>query len=445
MKILHYFLGFPPYRSGGLTKYAVDLMETQRADGNFVAALWPGRMRLSSGKVSIRRGRDINSIGNFEVVNPLPVPLDEGVLNPAAFMHSADVEVYTAFLKDLRPDVIHIHTLMGLHKEFVDAAKSLGIRTVFTTHDYFGLCPKVTLYRNKTACDFDKDCSMCASCNSGGLSGGKIYLLQSPLYRAVKNSKLMKLLRKNHRAAFFDEEQPEATETSSGASNKEYQKLREFYISILTEIDLIQYNSQLTKSVYERYLKHKNARVLTITHKNISDNRGKTDYAPTDKLRLLCLAPAKPFKGFGVIKSALDGLWESGRRDFELKLFSPVENPSEYMIINENFSYNDMPKIFSSADVLVAPSVWYETFGFTVLEALSYGVPVIVSENVGAKDVAQGGAIVVKPGSVDSFRQAVESLNAETLVSLRQGVMKCEIKTWDSFMKENYELYKSEK
>ena len=27
-------------------------------------------------------------------------------------------------------------------------------------------------------------------------------------------------------------------------------------------------------------------------------------------------------------------------------------------------------------DIMVAPSIWYETFGFTVLEALSYGVPV---------------------------------------------------------------------
>ena len=26
MRVLHYTLGFPPYRSGGLTKYALDLM-----------------------------------------------------------------------------------------------------------------------------------------------------------------------------------------------------------------------------------------------------------------------------------------------------------------------------------------------------------------------------------------------------------------------------------
>ena len=38
-------------------------------------------------------------------------------------------------------------------------------------------------------------------------------------------------------------------------------------------------------------------------------------------------------------------------------------------------------------DMVIVPSVWHETFGFTVLEALSYGVPVLVSENVGAKDL----------------------------------------------------------
>lgn len=36
MKIIHYFLGFPPYRSGGLTKYAFDLMKAQVNDGHEV-------------------------------------------------------------------------------------------------------------------------------------------------------------------------------------------------------------------------------------------------------------------------------------------------------------------------------------------------------------------------------------------------------------------------
>ena len=44
------------------------------------------------------------------------------------------------------------------------------------------------------------------------------------------------------------------------------------------------------------------------------------------------------------------------------------------------------------------PSIWYETFGLVVLEALSYGVPVIVTKNVGAKDLLQGEfGLVIEP------------------------------------------------
>ena len=44
MNILHYSLGFPPYRTGGMTKFCMDLMKQQIKDGDDVALLWPGQM-----------------------------------------------------------------------------------------------------------------------------------------------------------------------------------------------------------------------------------------------------------------------------------------------------------------------------------------------------------------------------------------------------------------
>lgn len=38
-------------------------------------------------------------------------------------------------------------------------------------------------------------------------------------------------------------------------------------------------------------------------------------------------------------------------------------------------------------DVLVVPSLWHETFGYVVLEALLEGTPCLVSKNVGSKDL----------------------------------------------------------
>ena len=153
MKILHYALGFPPYRTGGLTKYCIDLMLTQAEQGHEVALLWPGRITIVKKKPEIHKGRNWNGIESFEIINPLPVPLDEGILDVDAYIKKGDETVYSKFLQDYSPDVIHIHTLMGLHKEFIHAANELGIRTVFTTHDYFGLCPKVCLLYTSDAAD----------------------------------------------------------------------------------------------------------------------------------------------------------------------------------------------------------------------------------------------------------------------------------------------------
>ena len=66
-------------------------------------------------------------------------------------------------------------------------------------------------------------------------------------------------------------------------------------------------------------------------------------------------------------------------------------------------------------DILILPSVWYETFGFTVQEALSYGVPVMVSENVGAKDIIEN----YKTGVI--FEANEEDLKEKILYVLEKG------------------------
>lgn len=448
MKILHYFLGFPPYRTGGLTKYVTDLMKAQVADGHTVMALWPGQIGVVNKKINMKKRSSVDGIENYEVINPLPVSLDEGISDFDAYMQSCDKNVYGNYLKKAAPDVIHIHTLMGLHKEFIETAKHLGIHTVFTTHDYFGICPKVTLYRYGVPCENDHDCRNCIACNYNSLSLGKIKILQSPIYRILKNSVIVKQLRKQHRGEFFANEMiPEIGDVDIASTAKEYRRLRLYYIEMLQNVDLIHFNSSVTESVYRKYLTPKTSKLMTITHQNIADNRRTNTWTPGDKLRIAYLAPAKPFKGFNVLKDALDDIWKSGKQDFELKVFSPVQNPSPYMKIQEDgFAYDQLENILANADVLVAPSIWYETFGFTVLEAISYGVPVIVSNHVGAQDIVGSCGIVVEAGSVESLKQAVLELNVHKQREIRENITKsAKIKTWREFLDENYTLYEKQR
>ena len=108
----------------------------------------------------------------------------------------------------------------------------------------------------------------------------------------------------------------------------------------------------------------------------------------------------------------------------------------------EGYRYSDLKEIFSETDILLAPSLCYETFGYTVLEALCYGVPVIVSDNVGAKDIVENCGLVVKAGDRESLKNAILSLNANKIEELTRNIFSSKkTKLWDNFAKEMNSIY----
>lgn len=390
LNILHYSLGFPPYRTGGLTKYCMDLMKAQVACGNKVGLLWPGRMQINGTKVKVKQGNAVDGIANYEIINPLPVSLDEGIIEVEAYTKSCNIGVFVEILEVLKPEVIFIHTFMGLYKELVLAARQLSIKTVFIVHDYFGICPKVTLFTGNKPCECDTDCTKCVSCNQSALSLNKIRILQSPLYRNVKNTKIVKVLRKKHRTEFYDTDTSlETYEKVTGKTGENYVQLRKFYTNILGMMDLVLFNSTLTRDIYLQYCSPRKWEVFPISHLDIADNRVEKKFG--EHLRITFLAPAKSYKGYAIVKNALKRLYREGNDKFTLTLYQDIPDKEEFMVCKEPYSYEELSQIMEQTDLLLAPSVWYETFGFTVLEAYSYGVPIVVSDNTGAKDLIRNG------------------------------------------------------
>lgn len=73
-------------------------------------------------------------------------------------------------------------------------------------------------------------------------------------------------------------------------------------------------------------------------------------------------------------------------------------------------------QVLRSARALVFPSRWYETFGLTVLEALGYGVPVIVSDSTAAVDfVTPENGWVFPDGNVDALAERLRALTDSSL------------------------------
>lgn len=426
MRILHYALGFPPYRSGGLTKLCVDLMVQQTAEGHTVAMLWPGQMGFINKKTAIRKQKNIKMKGqviqSFEIINPLPVSFDEGITDIPAFTKNAGKEVYKDLIDKFKPDVIHVHTLMGIHKAFLEVAKEKNVRLVFTAHDFFPICPKVTMFRQKGICKNIQSCEMCGVCNATALSLNKIKILQSPFYRKLKDFSVVKKLRKQHRDNYLNESISDGLMKPLGTSG-DYKRLRNYYYSLLKLMDMIHYNSSVTKKIYESVFKISNSCIVAITHSDIRDNRRKRNYL-NYKLHIRYLGPQGAAKGFFLLKKALDKLWAE-QQNFCLDVhFTPTEM-SSYMKVHDRYTYTELKKIFDETDILVAPSIWYETFGFTVLEALSYGVPVIISGNVGAKDILTDGAgIVIEDITPEKLYMVLHDLTPYKLEKMNAIIMK---------------------
>lgn len=300
MNILHYALGFPPYRSGGLTKLCVDLMEQQAKEGHIVAMLWPGQMKFINKETKIKEHRSVKirnqNIQSFEIINPLPVPFDEGIANIEKFVRDVPLKPFKALLEKFQPDVIHVHTLMGLHKSFLEAAREKKIRVVFTVHDFFPVCPKVTMYRHGEICNSIETCEKCGVCNATALSLNKIRVLQSPFYRKIKDLSVVKSLRKRHRDNYLGETTANDSVSPVGTAT-DYLRLRNHYYSILKLMDMIHYNSSVTKKVYEFVFELPNSCTFGITHSDIKDCRRIRTYSD-DKLRIRYLGPQGGAKGF---------------------------------------------------------------------------------------------------------------------------------------------------
>lgn len=70
---------------------------------------------------------------------------------------------------------------------------------------------------------------------------------------------------------------------------------------------------------------------------------------------------------------------------------------------------NDLARIYKNAYILAMPSL-YEGFGLPILEAQSFGVPVVTSDVSSMPEVAGDGAVYVDPFDVVSIRNALQFL-----------------------------------
>lgn len=444
MKILHYLFGLPPVRTGGLPKYALDLMQEQKKMGHEILMIIPGPFKGKEiDNVSIREWNAWNGIPCYRIINPIYIPNAYGINIPEAFMPKVSGTVYKEWLKQIKPDVIHVHSLLGIHQEFFCAAKEEKIPMIYTTHDYYGLCPKIGFLKEGQNCK-SQDWGECVGCCQNAYGLKRLRLEHSDIYRKYCESKYLmsivhgnilkqlkqrlKLSGKNGTDA--REIQEDVNVVISEVQKYEYRKLQQYYLDIFNMIDYYHFNSEQTKEIYEYILGKKNGQVVPVMNKEISDCRQKKNYGKT--LRIGYLGNQMLMKGYDYLIQELENVYMSGRKDFYLNTYLVENNYQRPYIRNHKpFPAGQQEEIYKEMDVLVVPSLWKETFGMVVLEALSYGVPVLVSEHVGAKMLVNmyegcGKEFSIKKGKLTQIIKEIYD-KREILVEMNTCILKSDM------------------
>lgn len=424
MKIVEYTLGLPPFRRGGLPRYSTDLSE-ELAKDNEVYLMYPGQINPYSKKIKLSLKNNKYSFKTIEMKNPLPVSLGLGITDEKYYMEERNITALKSFVKKIKPDVVHFHTLMGMPKEFLEYLHNQKIKTVYTTHDFYGLCPKM-LSKNPqkelatSKCSYD-----CMLCNVGP-SYKKIIIMQSHLYENLKESSLVKKLRSKNKSNITMNNN---AVTLNSTQVKLRYNLRQYYMDMFNLIDLFHFNSSVSKEYFQKFFPNIKGRVIPITHQNLVDDRQKRKYKINKPVHLGYIGPYDEKKGFFFYTQILKDLEKEN--EFIADFYGDiVDRPvfQDHSFINHGVvSSEKLKREYRKFDVLIVPSLWHETFGYVVLEALLEGTPCLVSANVGSKDLVPNDWIYSDKKDLENKLEIILNDPASAISKMNNQVEKLQI------------------
>jgi glycosyltransferase involved in cell wall biosynthesis len=410
MRIIHYLIGLPPLRGGGMIGYALDSAKEQQRQGNEVSLLIPGEIHgRRNPHVEIRKRRAYNGIPMHAVINPLPIPMGNGIRDIPWFTFDAGYESYAAFFRREKPDVLHVHSLMGVHRSMLAAAGASGTAIVCTTHDYYGICPCTIMMCGDAPCDAAKRIRECPSCCRNAFSTGHLLLDQSPVGKAVgmAYSRLgIRSIRMPGAGKGADAQQE--TKETDAAELDQYRTLSEDFLEKFSFIDYFHFNSEQTEKIYRQFLGNIKGQRLGILSSYCRDARTirQTD---SDVLRLGYMGAMRREKGCDALQEAVEQVRQEGVKAELYWCCAGRGREVDYIHCLPPYrTYRQFTESLANVDLMVIPSTWYETFGLTAAEAVSLGIPVLLTDRVGAKDLLKDHDIGwVIDGDAGSLRESI--------------------------------------
>ncbi|KQR16693.1 glycosyltransferase [Cellulomonas sp. Leaf334] len=278
---------------------------------------------------------------------------------------------FDAWLAEIRPDVVHIHSLQTLGGGLVDAAKASGAAVVVTMHDFWWSCARQFLVdRDMRPCSLVVDCGGCAC--------------------QVDHEWLLR---------------------------------RDAALSAhLVHADVVLAPSASAARVLAA--NGVDPEILRVDENGVPDEVLDDVAAPAPArstpghggpLRLLFTGGADPMKGLPVLLEAARDLPDDG---WTLDLFGAGDLPSglpSAVVSRAPYRPDELRDVLATHDVLVLPSVMRESHSIVTREALAAGLAVVCTDTLGPEEAVDDGrnGLVVPAGDPAALAAALSRLVAD--------------------------------
>jgi glycosyltransferase involved in cell wall biosynthesis len=288
---------------------------------------------------------------------------------------------FTAYFQRHRPDIVHAQAGYLIGAAPIIAARAAGIPTALTLHDYWFLCPRITLQRG--------DGSLCETIPDDPAGCAWCMRLESRRYR-LPDQVSGRLVGRVAQAVAL------------GSGRREIADRRARLLSTLGLLDAVIAPSHFLAERFAAYVAPDRMHLSRygLDPAPFLDLRRP---APDGTLRIGFTGQIAPHKGVHLLIEAFRAL-DSRSRPVELHIYGGLEARPDYVArlrrlaggdarihLHGRFENQRAAEILAGLDVAVVPSIWYENSPLAIMEAHAAGTPVVTAALGGMAELVRDG------------------------------------------------------
>jgi glycosyltransferase involved in cell wall biosynthesis len=436
MKIFEVNALFPPECWGGAEVYVLNLTRRLKYLGHDVFVII-GQRGKSSQKSSHYDRLQLEGITVFRMP----------ALHSLLSISDACVDrLFLDLLRESKPDIVHFHNFFHyLPASLIQIAKDEGLPIVQHLHDFWFMCPVGILAGIlPEVCSGPKSGRRCLNCPATLFIRDQLLQqrIDDEFYKYLGNKfsdrikniipkKVKKPLKKLLLQIISSYSANPDLQKSHNETTTYFQTRNNTLFPYLQQCDKLLCPSEF---VYDKYLEWGlDQRNLTLFPVGIELSAfNGFQRAESDALRFGYIGALSQDKGVHILIRSFRELnfpdirlniWGTGSTSFYKQLLK-LSHSDERIRFCGSLSNDEITKAFENMDVLIAPSLWPETYGLVIREAYATQTPVIASK-IGAYEAAVDHGIngfLVEPGNIEQIAYYMKIIfNDRTLLQSMQS------------------------